>query len=287
MDLQEEAADVLCAADPVPTRSTRRATSASRRSGWRDYLADAGLESSSPARRDERPNLVARLPRRRRRRPGARLPLARRHRARRPGRLVARPVGRRGRRRLRVGPRRARHEVARSPPRWSPPRRSRASGWRPARGELKVFCVVDEETGGEQGAQWLTEQRPDLARCDYLLNEGGGAVMPYGDRRLYGVCVAEKGTFRFTPDRPRRAPATRRCRRSATTRCSSSLPAIERLGAGARRPSTSPTRRARCSRRSARTRPTRRARVARIARREPRLAAARRADAAASPSPRR
>ena len=21
--------------------------------------------------------------------------------------------------------------------------------------------------------------------------------MPYGDRRLYGVCVAEKGTFRF------------------------------------------------------------------------------------------
>jgi acetylornithine deacetylase/succinyl-diaminopimelate desuccinylase-like protein len=65
------------------------------------------------------------------------------------------------------------------------------------RGEIKLISVVDEETGGALGAQWLTETRPDVARVDYLLNEGGGAVMPYGDRRLYGVCVAEKGTFRF------------------------------------------------------------------------------------------
>lgn len=64
-------------------------------------------------------------------------------------------------------------------------------------GTLKVIAVPDEETGGELGAQWITEQRPDLSRVDYLLNEGGGAVMPFGDRRLYGVCVAEKGTFRF------------------------------------------------------------------------------------------
>ncbi|MEJ7892020.1 MAG: M20/M25/M40 family metallo-hydrolase [Solirubrobacteraceae bacterium] len=71
------------------------------------------------------------------------------------------------------------------------------SGWRPARGALRVFAVVDEETGGRLGAQWLTEQRPDLARCDYLLNEGAGTVMPYAGRRLYGVCCAEKGTFRF------------------------------------------------------------------------------------------
>jgi acetylornithine deacetylase/succinyl-diaminopimelate desuccinylase-like protein len=71
------------------------------------------------------------------------------------------------------------------------------SGWRPAKGELKVITVVDEETGGRWGAQWLTEQRPDLARADWLVNEGAGCVMPYGDRRLYGVCCAEKGTFRF------------------------------------------------------------------------------------------
>ncbi len=71
-------------------------------------------------------------------------------------------------------------------------------GWRPPRGRLKVFAVVDEEAGGALGAQWLTQQRPDLAEADLVLNEGGGMVMPYGDRRLYGVCCAEKGTFRLT-----------------------------------------------------------------------------------------
>ena len=71
------------------------------------------------------------------------------------------------------------------------------SGWRPANGELRLFAVCDEEVGGILGAKWLTEERPDLARCDMLLNEGAGLVMPYGDRRLYGVCCAEKGTFRF------------------------------------------------------------------------------------------
>jgi acetylornithine deacetylase/succinyl-diaminopimelate desuccinylase-like protein len=64
-------------------------------------------------------------------------------------------------------------------------------------GDVKLFAVADEETGGSQGAQWLTENRPDVARVDYLVNEGAGSVIPYGDRRLYGVCVAEKGTFRF------------------------------------------------------------------------------------------
>ncbi|MGH2842461.1 MAG: M20/M25/M40 family metallo-hydrolase, partial [Solirubrobacteraceae bacterium] len=29
-------------------------------------------------------------------------------------------------------------------------------GWRPARGTLKLVFVADEETGGEQGARWLT-----------------------------------------------------------------------------------------------------------------------------------
>jgi acetylornithine deacetylase/succinyl-diaminopimelate desuccinylase-like protein len=72
------------------------------------------------------------------------------------------------------------------------------SGWRPAKGELKVMAVVDEEVGGRLGAQWLTEQRPDVARVDWLVNEGGGPVVPYGDRRLYPVGCAEKGTFRFT-----------------------------------------------------------------------------------------
>ncbi len=72
------------------------------------------------------------------------------------------------------------------------------SGWKPARGELLVVAVVDEETGGELGAQWITETHPDKVRCDYLLNEGGGAVFEVGGKRRYGVCCAEKGVFRFT-----------------------------------------------------------------------------------------
>ena len=72
------------------------------------------------------------------------------------------------------------------------------SGWRPARGELLIAAVVDEETGGELGAQWITQTHPEKVRCDLLINEGGGAVFEYEGRRRYGVCCAEKGVFRFT-----------------------------------------------------------------------------------------
>jgi acetylornithine deacetylase/succinyl-diaminopimelate desuccinylase-like protein len=72
------------------------------------------------------------------------------------------------------------------------------SGWRPRSGELLIVSVVDEETGGELGAQWLTETHPEKVRCDLLLNEGGGDVFEYGGKRRYGVCCAEKGVFRFT-----------------------------------------------------------------------------------------
>src|SRR4051795_9523036 len=71
-------------------------------------------------------------------------------------------------------------------------------GWRPARGDLLVVAVVDEEVGGYEGAIWLCDEHPDLVRCDEVLNEGAGAVLPYGEERLHGVCVAEKGIFRFT-----------------------------------------------------------------------------------------
>ncbi len=71
------------------------------------------------------------------------------------------------------------------------------SGWRPARGTLKLVFVADEETGGDLGAHWLCEHHPDKVRCDMLLNEGGGESFEYGGRRRYGVCCAEKGIFRF------------------------------------------------------------------------------------------
>jgi oligopeptide/dipeptide ABC transporter ATP-binding protein len=71
------------------------------------------------------------------------------------------------------------------------------SGWRPARGELLIVTVVDEETGGSLGAEWITVNHPGKVRCDLLVNEGGGAVFEYRGRRCYGVCCAEKGVFRF------------------------------------------------------------------------------------------
>jgi len=70
-------------------------------------------------------------------------------------------------------------------------------GWRPARGALKLVFVADEETGGEVGARWLTEQRPDKVRCDLLLNEGAGSPFEHNGVRHYGVCCGEKGIFRL------------------------------------------------------------------------------------------
>jgi acetylornithine deacetylase/succinyl-diaminopimelate desuccinylase-like protein len=72
------------------------------------------------------------------------------------------------------------------------------SGWRPAHGALLVVVVADEETGGTEGAMWLTEHHPEAVRCDLLINEGAGAVFPFDGQRVYAVCVAEKGVFRFT-----------------------------------------------------------------------------------------
>ncbi|MTD45673.1 M20/M25/M40 family metallo-hydrolase [Conexibacter sp. W3-3-2] len=71
------------------------------------------------------------------------------------------------------------------------------SGWRPARGTLKVVVVVDEEVGGAEGAVWICEHHPELVYADELLNEGAGPVIPYDGTRHLGVCVAEKGVFRF------------------------------------------------------------------------------------------
>jgi acetylornithine deacetylase/succinyl-diaminopimelate desuccinylase-like protein len=58
--------------------------------------------------------------------------------------------------------------------------------------------LVDEETGGAEGAQWICREHPDAVRCDYLLNEGAGSVIPFAGRRHLGVSVAEKGVFRFS-----------------------------------------------------------------------------------------
>jgi acetylornithine deacetylase/succinyl-diaminopimelate desuccinylase-like protein len=71
-------------------------------------------------------------------------------------------------------------------------------GWRPEAGELMVIVTADEEAGATVGAKWLCEEHPDVVRCDYVVNEGGGQVLRANGRAVYGVCVAEKGVFRFT-----------------------------------------------------------------------------------------
>jgi acetylornithine deacetylase/succinyl-diaminopimelate desuccinylase-like protein len=71
-------------------------------------------------------------------------------------------------------------------------------GWRPEAGELMLVLTADEEAGAEHGAKWLCEQQADKVRCDLVVNEGAGEVMEFDGRRIYSVCVAEKGVFRFT-----------------------------------------------------------------------------------------
>lgn len=112
------------------------------------------------------------------------------------------------------------------------------SGWRPAHGELLIVAVVDEETGGSLGAQWITETHPEKVRCDLLVNEGGGAVFEYGGARCYGVCCAEKGVFRFTvtTDGVAGHASMPSMGENALLKMA---PVLERLGA--RQPSHSPT----------------------------------------------
>jgi acetylornithine deacetylase/succinyl-diaminopimelate desuccinylase-like protein len=71
-------------------------------------------------------------------------------------------------------------------------------GWRPESGELIVVVTADEEAGAARGARWLCEEHPDSVRCDLVVNEGAGELIEFDGRRVYGVCVAEKGVFRFT-----------------------------------------------------------------------------------------
>jgi len=71
------------------------------------------------------------------------------------------------------------------------------AGWRPESGELKLVITADEETGAHHGAQWLCSQHADKVRADLIVNEGAGVSFEHDGRRIYPVCVAEKGVFRF------------------------------------------------------------------------------------------
>ena len=71
------------------------------------------------------------------------------------------------------------------------------NGWRPPSGDLLLVLTADEEVGGGLGAHWLCEEHPEKVRGDFVVNEGGGALLEFGGGRLYTLCVGEKGIFRI------------------------------------------------------------------------------------------
>ena len=194
-----------------------------------DYFRRHGLEGEIVGEPPEAPQLRAAS------RGSASRPIAApaRPRGRRPGRrgrLAGAAVLRSDQGRVRVGPRRGRHQE---------PRRGQRRGGVPARGGGRPFAgtvvyaaTADEEEGTVGGARWLVENRPDLMHCDYVLNEGGGHFVqerrpprvPPRDGREGDGAVPHRRAGRGRPRlRCRCAAATpwsrRRasCRRSPTT----------------------------------------------------------------------
>lgn len=75
-------------------------------------------------------------------------------------------------------------------------------GFRPS-GDLLFIATADEEVGGVggdggYGLRWLTEEHPDVARCDYAINEGGGDRLVLGGTPVYMCATAEKMSAPFT-----------------------------------------------------------------------------------------
>ena len=64
-------------------------------------------------------------------------------------------------------------------------------------GDVLYVATADEEVGDYCGARWLVQNRPDLMRCDYLLNEGGGWFSWADGVRVYPLTIGEKAFAQF------------------------------------------------------------------------------------------
>ncbi len=65
-------------------------------------------------------------------------------------------------------------------------------------GAITYAATADEENGEFCGVQWLCRERPDLLRCDYLINEGmGGLWLPVDGRKVFLLAVGEKAFAQF------------------------------------------------------------------------------------------
>ena len=71
-------------------------------------------------------------------------------------------------------------------------------GFEPS-GDLVFLTVADEEVGEGVGwgLNWLVEEHPDAARCDYAVNEGGGERLVLGGNPVYVCATAEKMSAPF------------------------------------------------------------------------------------------
>jgi acetylornithine deacetylase/succinyl-diaminopimelate desuccinylase-like protein len=61
------------------------------------------------------------------------------------------------------------------------------------RRDVMFTCTADEEAGGNAGARWFAEHRPDWLQAAGALNECGGVSVTIAGKRLYPIQVAEKG----------------------------------------------------------------------------------------------
>ena len=71
-------------------------------------------------------------------------------------------------------------------------RRLATSGFRP-RGTLIYLAVADEEAGGTYGASFLTREKFDAVKADYVITESGGVPIPAPSGVKLPVTVGEKG----------------------------------------------------------------------------------------------
>jgi acetylornithine deacetylase/succinyl-diaminopimelate desuccinylase-like protein len=74
-------------------------------------------------------------------------------------------------------------------------------GFEPS-GDLLFVSVSDEEVGGVGGHEgyglcWLVQAHPDAVRCEYAINEGGGARLVLGGTPVYMCATAEKMSAPF------------------------------------------------------------------------------------------
>lgn len=60
-------------------------------------------------------------------------------------------------------------------------------------GDLLFIATADEEASGNYGARWLTEEHWDKVKCDYMISELGGFFLPGTKKPRISLTIGEKG----------------------------------------------------------------------------------------------